>query len=240
VKILIVSDLHGNLEAASTLPLDYDEMWVLGDLVHYGPNPREIIDFVRANAALVVRGNHDHAAGWQVDPRCSPRFRRMAEETQRYTASLLTPADREYLQGLPVRISRRAGGTRFLAFHATPDDPLYEYAGPDSLLWEEALRRQSADVLLSGHTHLQFGRKCGGGLVMNPGSVGQSKGGAPRACYAVWRDGELRLESVEYDFETTIAKIGALPLTAPVREDLSVVLRTGSSTSLLSRPASGQ
>jgi predicted phosphodiesterase len=50
MKIFIISDLHANLEALSALPPDYNELWVLGDLVNYGPNPAEIIDFVRSHA----------------------------------------------------------------------------------------------------------------------------------------------------------------------------------------------
>ena len=47
MKIAIISDLHGNLEALSSLPYDYDELWVLGDLVNYGPDPGPIVDCVR-------------------------------------------------------------------------------------------------------------------------------------------------------------------------------------------------
>jgi len=232
MRILIASDLHANLEAVAALPVDYDELWVLGDLVHYGPNPREVIEFVRANASLVVRGNHDHAAAWQVDPRCSPPFRAMAEETMRFTASVLTDSDREYLRSLPVRTERRVGELRFLACHATPDDPLYDYQGRGSPFWEDELNRQSADVLLVGHTHQQFCHRWKHRLVVNPGSAGQSKGGAPLACYAVWSDGKLGLESAAYDYERTIAKVASLPLSPQVREELSTVLRTGSTGAL--------
>jgi predicted phosphodiesterase len=74
MRIGIVSDLHGNLEARSSLPEQFDELWVLGDLVNYGPNPAEVVDFVRAKASLAVRGNHDHAIGFGEDARCSARF----------------------------------------------------------------------------------------------------------------------------------------------------------------------
>jgi len=55
MRILIVSDLHANLEAVRSLPQDYDEVWVLGDLVNYGPNPSEVIELVRRKASLVIR-----------------------------------------------------------------------------------------------------------------------------------------------------------------------------------------
>jgi 3',5'-cyclic AMP phosphodiesterase CpdA len=55
MRILIVSDLHANLEAVEALPKDFDRLWVLGDLVNYGPDPKEVVEFVRENASAVIR-----------------------------------------------------------------------------------------------------------------------------------------------------------------------------------------
>ena len=63
MKIAIISDLHGNYEAVRSLPENYDDLWVLGDLVNYGPEPGAVIDFVRARSSVAVRGNHDHSIG---------------------------------------------------------------------------------------------------------------------------------------------------------------------------------
>jgi putative phosphoesterase len=231
MRILIVSDLHANLEAIRSLPEDYDELWVLGDLVNYGPNPREAIDFVKRHAALIVRGNHDQAAGYDEDPRCSARFRRMAEETGRYTRAAITEDECDYLRRLPLVAERTVAGVRFSLCHAVPDS-LYEYRPPNSPAWEAELARARGDVLLVGHTHLPFHRESGGRAVLNPGSVGQPKHGAARACYAVWEDGELRLESVEYPVEQTVEKIRGLPVSEEVRRDLISTLRTGSTAAL--------
>lgn len=103
MRALIVSDLHANLEAISALPSDFDQLWVLGDLVNYGPNPAEAIEFVREKASIVVRGNHDRSIGFEEDPRCSARFRAMAEETGRYTRSVLGEEQRKYLRDLPLK-----------------------------------------------------------------------------------------------------------------------------------------
>ena len=227
LRILIVSDLHANLEAVRALPERYNEMWVLGDIVHYGPNPREVIEFVRTHASLAVRGNHDHAAAYDQAPQCSERFRRMAEETGRYTRAAITNEQREFLRSLPLTAERSVGGIRFSLCHAAPQDPMYEYRPPDSPLWDAELARASADVLLVGHTHLPFHRRLGSRMVVNPGSVGQPKHGAARACYVLWEDGEIRHESAEYPVQETVGKIEALPLSPEVRADLIRVLRTG-------------
>ena len=61
MKLVIISDIHGNYDAWSALPEEYDELWVLGDLVNYGPQPKEVFEEVTQKASLIVRGNHDHA-----------------------------------------------------------------------------------------------------------------------------------------------------------------------------------
>lgn len=228
MRILIVSDLHANLEAVRSLPSDYDQLWVLGDIVNYGPDPSEVIEFVREHASLVVRGNHDDAIGYDRDPECSLPFRRLAEETGRFTMSVVNDKQREFLRNLPLTASRDVNGVRFFACHATPADPLHEYRSADSDLWAKDAAEGSCDVLLAGHTHVPFCRAVGARRIANPGSVGQSKNGGGRACYAIWEDGRLRLESVEYAIEVTAAKLRRMPVSPAVRNQLEAVLRTGS------------
>jgi putative phosphoesterase len=227
MRILIISDLHGNLEAVESLPKDYDQLWVLGDLVNYGPNPAEVITFVRQRASIVVRGNHDHSIAFGEDPRCSPRFTRMAKETGEFTRSSLSEEDVRYLRDLRLETTVELDGKRFRLCHATPADPLYEYRLKDSILWLSEETGPVADVLLVGHTHLPFQRHINGHLVANPGSVGQPKHGRPEACYAIWEDGRLTLASASYPFEETIRKMRTLPVSMEVREDLAFVLRNG-------------
>jgi putative phosphoesterase len=227
MKIAIISDLHANLEALLALPRDYDQLWVLGDLVNYGPNPAETIDFVRSNASVIVRGNHDNSVGFDADCRCSPRFRAMAAATGAYSSSVLGAGDKRFLRELPTQMWREVEGKRFLLCHATPADPLFEYRPPDSPLWAQDEGSAGADVVLAGHTHLQFARTFRSRTVANPGSLGQSKTGDYRARYAVWQDGEIRLCALEYPVETTAAKIRSLPIPDEIKGELVSVLRSG-------------
>ncbi len=202
MRICIISDLHANLEALSALPNDYEELWVLGDLVNYGPDPAATIDFVRSRASTIIRGNHDHSVGFGVDCGCSPRFRAMAEATREYTASVLSAADKQFLR--------------------------YEYRPPASPLWDrEEEASLGANFVLVGHTHLQFSRTARQQTIVNPGSLGQSKAGDPRARYAIWQDGRLELCTINYPVETTATKIYKLPLPEEIKSDLATVLRTG-------------
>jgi putative phosphoesterase len=228
VRVLIVSDLHANLEAIGALPSDFDRLWVLGDLVNYGPNPAEVIEFVREKAAMAVRGNHDHSAGFDEDPRCSARFRAMAEETGRYTRSVLNEEHRRYLRNLPVKATVSAEGIHFLMCHAAPPDPLFEYRTEESPLWLADEVAPGIGIELVGHTHIPFRRSLETRLVVNPGSVGQPKHGRGEVRYAIWQDGRISLESVAYEVERTVAKLRRLPLSAEVFEDLAFVLRNGS------------
>ena len=227
MRVLIVSDLHANIEAIESLPSGYDQLWVLGDLVTYGPDPAKVIDFVRRNASIVVRGNHDHSIGFGEDPRCSARFVSMAKETGQHTLSILSGADRQYLRNLPLKATAQVANTTFLLCHATPSDPLYEYRKEDSPLWFDDWAGSDADVVLVGHTHLPFARRINERLIVNPGSVGQPKHGLPEARYAIWEDGLLTLASASYPFEETIRKIQQMPLSREVQEDLASVLRNG-------------
>jgi len=226
MRILIISDLHANLEALEALPTDCDRLWVLGDLVNYGPDPSAAIQYVREHAGVVVRGNHDHAAGFGEDPRCSARFRAMAEETCRYTRSALNEGELRYLRGLPLTAACEVEGGHYLLCHATPSDPLYEYRTADSDLWSADAPTRSG-VVLAGHTHRPFQRRCGDRTVVNPGSVGQPKHGRAEACYAVWEGGAITLGSAAYDVERTIEKLRRLPLPSAVCDDLASVLRDG-------------
>ena len=227
MKIAIISDIHANLEALESFPETWDELWVLGDLVNYGPNPREVIQFIGERATVVVRGNHDNAVGSGEDPRCSARYREMAQATGEFTAAVLNESEKQYLACLPLTASRVVDGKRFVLCHATPSNPLFEYCGPDSHKWADYAESVSADVLLVGHTHLPFIQEGRGRTIANPGSLGQPKNGNTEACYAIWDGTRMELKTFPYPFEKTIARLDALNLRPDVLNDLAAVLRTG-------------
>lgn len=233
MRNLIISDLHGNAEAFGALTETYDELWVVGDLVDYGPDPRTVVQAVRELATLAVRGNHDHAVGYGVDPRCAPAFRAMAAATQRYTMEVLADDDKAYLRELPLTQSVVRDGRRVYVCHATPSDPLFAYCPPGSPDWSREAETIDADVILVGHTHLPFVKRIGDRTIVNPGSLGQPKHGGS---YAIWQDGEISLRTVPCPLERTIEKLKQLPFEAGVLDGLVQLLKTGSpSTAQVSR-----
>jgi putative phosphoesterase len=228
VKIVIVSDLHANLAALEALPeQDFDQLWCIGDLVDYGPRPHETVRWVKRHATLAVRGNHDHAAGFRVDPQCSAPYKRLAAETLGHTLEVCEKEDMKFLRGLPLFLQTEVNSTRFHLVHSTPSDPLFGYCPEQSESWIEEVARIDADVLIVGHTHTPFVRTIGKTAIVNPGSLGQPKTGRPLACYAVWEDGRISLKEYAYPLNETIRQIEGMPLFAGDRDALIAVLQTG-------------
>lgn len=227
VRIAIISDLHANQEALEAFPETYTELWVLGDLVNFGPDPAPVVNFVRKNSQVVVRGNHDHAVGYDQDPRCTVRYQRMAECTSQYAASVLDEEQKKFLRELPLQKRLRRQNVNFYLCHAKPSDPLYGYSAPDSPDWIREVQTVQADVLLVGHTHLPLVRRIGERLIINPGGLGQSATGKPGACYAMWEDGSFQLKTYPYPVEKTIAKLRGLSFPQSVEEDLVHILQNG-------------
>jgi putative phosphoesterase len=230
MRIVIISDIHGNLAALQALPeARYDQLWCLGDLVNYGPKPHEIVQWIKGNANVVVRGNHDNAVGFNVDPQCSPPFKRLAEATMRFTQSVCSNDDTEYLRSLPIQTELNVGAVNFYLVHATPTDPLFGYCPEDSERWEKEIEWIRSDVLVVGHTHTPFIRKVKATTIVNPGSLGQPKTGRPHSCYAIWEDGDLSLKEYEYPLIDTENAVRDMPLAPEDQEALITVLKTGAS-----------
>jgi len=114
--------------------------------------------------------------------------------------------------------------------HATPRDPLDEYAPPEVDFWARRLQNVEADVICVGHTHQPYVLEVGDKLVINPGSVGLPRDGDPRACYAIIEDNRVDLRRAEYPIDETLAPIASSSLPDDAKQQLSEVLRTGTLT----------
>lgn len=232
MRVLAVSDLHANWPALEAVLAaePHDRLIVCGDLVAFGPHPSEVVEFVRLNAAVAVRGNHDHALGHGVDARSSPAMRFPAEESAALHLTMLDPGQVSYLRRLPLKAWLKEEGFSFYAAHASPRNRLYAYTltpeAPDRHV-ERQVSQVRADFILLGHTHLPMVRGVGFRLVVNPGSTGQPRDGDPRASYAVIEDGTVKLKRVAYDVERTVRDLSRLPLDPSTVERLAFALRNG-------------
>ena len=227
----ILSDIHANLEALQAVMADIaqyavESVYCLGDVVGYGPNPRECLDLVMG-LDLVLLGNHDQAA--LFDP---VGFNPAAEKAAFWTRNQLdapiptrSAADRrwEFLAERPMR--HREGP--FLFVHGSARNPLNEYVFPEDVYNDRKIGAVFALVeqyCFQGHTHLPGifteGREFfspedleyayqldGTKTLCNVGSVGQPRDGDWRSCYVLLDDETIYFRRVEYDIDTTVQKI---------------------------------
>ncbi|MBA4066857.1 MAG: YfcE family phosphodiesterase [Isosphaera sp.] len=227
MRILVLADIHGNKAALDAVREPADAVLCLGDLVDYGPEPGACVDWVRANADHCVRGNHDHGVAQDVPVRGGAGFRYLTGATRPHSVAAVTPAQRRYLADLPTSRLVGLGGKRLLLVHATPRDPMDEFAPPDPEFWAPLVAGLEVDFVLAGHTHQPYVLKVGGTTVVNPGSVGLTRDGDPRASYAVIEDGAVRLRRVEYPVEETVAAAAAVLSDPLARRMLTDTYRGG-------------
>jgi diadenosine tetraphosphatase ApaH/serine/threonine PP2A family protein phosphatase len=230
VRYLILSDIHGNIDALETV-LDaapaatWDRVLVLGDLVGYGAEPNAIIDRILALTPLaVIRGNHDKASCGLDD---GSSFNTVARTAAHWTLETLTPAHRDYLRALPQ--GPVAIDDRIEICHGAPfDEDHYIFDADDA---SRALDTATRPLCLFGHTHLPVIFRRGEGLfdgfvpdggddttlaltaglhyLVNVGSVGQPRDGDPRAAFGIYESEgySIRLRRVVYPVEQAQRRI---------------------------------
>jgi putative phosphoesterase len=233
MRILLVADVHANWPALQAVAAEpHDLCLCLGDLVDYGLEPAPCVAWARTHAKVTVRGNHDHGVAQNVVVNGKGGFKYLTGVTRPLTRERLDEADLRYLSGLPVSRTLTLENTRFLLVHATPRDPLDEYAPADADFWARRLENVEADVVCVGHTHQAYVLEVGDKLVINPGSVGQPRDGDPRAAFAVLEDFKVDLRRVEYPVEDTVAAVQASPLPDAAKDLLAEVYRSGVSANI--------
>jgi len=210
-ELVIVSDIHGNLDALNAIMKNISKktIYCLGDLVGYGANPNEAIEWARENDVKCVMGNHEYAvltgdASW---------FNIDAQKAIFWTRSNLKRENLDFIKKLPKRIELKIENVKILFVHGSPNDPIFEYVmpGTHSDLFDYYLSNNNVSVIGLGHTHIPFLCESDKGIIFNPGSVGQPRSNDPRACYAILTVDEggvqVKHEFVEYDVESAANKI---------------------------------
>jgi protein phosphatase len=227
--LLFISDLHGNFDALNAVVagVSYDTIFCLGDLVDYGPEPAECIDWARQNNVATVRGNHDNAVAYRVDCGCGYTYKHLSLATREYTWASLGDNDISFLKGLPLLIEKEINGVKLILAHGSPAS-FFDYMYPDTP--EERLEEMAGDIscdyLCVGHTHKPATFHFKGMTILNPGSVGQPRDGDSRASCLILDTvtGETRVVRVMYDIEATCKKIRKA---MPHASELEYILRRG-------------
>ena len=226
MRILVLSDVHANLVALEAVLGDagrVDDVWSIGDVVGYGPRPRECVEMVRILTPNVsVIGNHD----WACIGRLSLEdFNPVARFASYWTTTQLAAEHLQYLESLPNRVMDRD----WTVVHGSPRHPIWEYIYNARVA---ALNFPAFDtrLCLVGHTHVPLLIRedealanasphhpgddtvvdlSSGRFIINPGSVGQPRDGDPRAAYAIFEPDAPRLtfRRVAYDVALTQAQM---------------------------------
>ena len=245
----IISDLHSNIEALTAV---YDDMggfavervFCLGDVIGYGPNPRETLRMVK-RCEFILMGNHEEGLLYFAKD-FNPRARAAIEWTKDQLNDPKFPKDENYelwgmLDNLP-KIMETAGAT---FVHGSLRDETRDYVLPDDIhnrqKMGEIFAKLKTQTCFFGHTHIpgvwtesgkflrpdQFGSTYvvpAEKVVINVGSVGQPRDGDNRACYVLVDGGRVIFRRVKYDYVTTMQKILA---TERLAESLAERLKVG-------------
>ena len=182
MRVGLVSDLHGNAVALEAVARDVERAGVdrvvcLGDLVQGGAEPRRCLALVERLGWPVVLGNAD---AFVLDPATAEEGTEPVTEAQlelqRWSLAQLSDAERERVARFPLTIEVALHGDRtLLCCHAVPSS-YHPFLLPstDEATFRALLDGVTADVVAGGHMHLQFVRRRGDTLFVNPGSAGLS------------------------------------------------------------------
>lgn len=239
LKKAIISDIHGNIEALNNVLLDIksqgvDEIYCLGDIVGYGPNPCECVDKVM-ECKVVLLGNHDHGALFDPDG-FNPSAERAIFWTRKQLETGGLPEEREKRWKFLSERPRLFRENEYLFVHGSARNPLNEYVFPEDIYNNRKMERIFSLVekyCFQGHTHVPglFIKQEDAELyhfqspeefdfsfqldnrktLCNVGSVGQPRDSNNKSCFVILENNIITYRRVAYDIETTAKKIYAIP-----------------------------
>lgn len=230
MKIAVISDIHGNLEALNAVLQDIelqeiDKIFICGDLAMAGPEPEKTVDKIielsKQKDVAIILGNTDEMlikAFGKQEKEYTPADETMAASL-RYTQKTLRADQIEFLKQLPLKHREKIGDLEILLVHGSPRK-INENISPDldEQILKEMLSGVHEDIVFCGHTHLPVVYKVDNQTIVNVGSVGRPFTENPDACYAILdypaphnKDFDVFHKFVKYDKETTAKKLQKLP-----------------------------
>ena len=230
MKIAVISDIHGNMEAIEAVMADIEQnecekIFVLGDYAMAGPEPDYAVQYFlnrRENPKFtLIQGNTDlMIADYSEELYNSLKEKApIMAEALKNDVSILDPLEKKFLKNLPIQKEVEVEGVKFLLVHGSPrknnedilpDTPIEEV--------EKMLENVEADVVLCGHTHIPCGFQTESKkTVVNDGSIGRPffipQDGVVKACYLIIdvQNGKCVYEHrfVDYDRERAAKKLAA-------------------------------
>ena len=178
MKFLVLSDIHGNINALEAILEEESEdlqMINLGDVCGYYPFANECISLLRERNAISILGNHDLGV---IQGSLTKR-----EDDYRWNQAResLNPENLDWLRSLEISKKMDLGSSELHLHHGSPSD-VNEYLYPDGVFHGDAFEE---GLTLLGHTHIQMIKHQNSSTIVNPGSAGQPRNGRPGADYAI-------------------------------------------------------
>lgn len=216
MRIAIISDIHANLPALTSVlstidELGVDSIYCLGDTIGYGPHPNECVELVRERCAVVIKGNHDSGVTGETP---LSYFNDYGKAAILWTIKSISPKNLDFINGLDFVWSDET----ITLVHASPNDPPawnYVFTLNEAL---ESFRHFSTELCFIGHTHVPFivGEDSSVNIfrpefrcLINVGSIGQPRDGNPNAAFGLLDTEKQTYECirVEYDIQQTASEI---------------------------------
>lgn len=241
MRILIISDVHGNWEALRSIINDekFDLLISAGDLVDFGPQPLECVSFIRSNNTISVMGNHDWAVTNNGDPgSINEIWASICRKSGIFTRESLGHDNLEYIRNFPEQRYETISGKRFYIVHGAPSNPLGIYLKPaitDEQL-EEEFKGVEASFIITGHTHFPMIRRLKNRVIINPGSVGQPKDGINYASYFILEDGCIIPKRKLYSIDMMLREYDKFDFTEPEVRQLTAILISARQPHVYSTP----
>ncbi|GAA0179753.1 metallophosphoesterase family protein [Clostridium sediminicola] len=207
MKIAVISDIHGNLEALKKVLEDIEKRDVeniicAGDLVGYGPYQNEVIEYISSKNVLLIGGNYDRAvASNDVKYIKDSDFNR--NFALPWSVEKVTEKNKKLLKRLPESLTLTVNNKVIKIVHGSPTK-VNQYLFEDGEDTKEIMESFDGDVLVCAHTHLPFIKEFGTKLLINDGSVGKPKIGSHNITYALINiDDKVSAEIVELKHDNT-------------------------------------
>lgn len=237
MRYAIIADIHSNGEALRAVLLDIEKrdikhIMCLGNIIGLGPEPAFCMDTARERCFLSLTGIHEYALLHSKDVHCTEKISRVLDWARKEleAGDANVAAKRwQFLENLPERYDKN--GISFV--HGSPRDPVDETIFPEDVARNPRKIVESFDyfekVLFVSHSHIpgifsqnvQFQRanelngtfhyRKGEKVMINVGSVGQSRDGDARACYIEINKNHMTWHRVEYDISHVVEQIDAQP-----------------------------
>jgi protein phosphatase len=214
MKLLVISDVHGNFDALETLVNGekYDKMVFLGDAVDYGPEPEKVLDFLKSNSDVNIMGNHDNAVLTGASCNCSFDMLELSDYTrENISMKLLSKSDLDFLKTFHTNYELDTGNGKAYLVHASPYNNLdgYLFANEAEKVFRDKQFFNNYRYIMVGHTHFMMIYR---NKIINPGSAGQPRDFTGKPSYAVidTENEIITMKKFKYDHDKMLGKLKVL------------------------------